>query len=106
MDKYPIGSLDFNVPLLVVSGLGSGTTKPLLTDPELKQRGILIRSELPSIDTREAKTILGFLQAADGTHLPWNGNDATRKHRFKIKTIGRVRYELMRVHPSGISCLT
>jgi trafficking protein particle complex subunit 11 len=103
MDKYPVGSLEYNVPLLVVSGLDSGPTKPLLTDPELKRRGILIRSELPSIKTREAKTILGFLQAADATDLPWNANDSTRKHRFKIKTIGRVRDSCIQVHPWTIS---
>ncbi|KAI1847655.1 hypothetical protein JX266_006507 [Neoarthrinium moseri] len=89
MDEYPAGSLDHNLPLLVVSGLTSGPTKPLLTDPDLKEQSILIRSELPPLDSREAKTILRCIQEADATALPWNPQEGDKKHRFKIKTIGR-----------------
>ncbi|KAK8014504.1 trafficking protein particle complex subunit 12 [Apiospora arundinis] len=89
MDDYPAGSLDHNAPLLVVSGLGTGATKPLLSDPDLKERGILIRSELPPIDGREAKAILHYIQEADATAWPWNPSETTKKYRFKIKTIGR-----------------
>lgn len=91
MNKYPAGSLDHNVPLLLVSGLGAGPTKPLLTDPHLKKHGILIRSELPPVDSREARSILHYIQETDATHLAWNTKDTSKKHRFKIKTIGRVR---------------
>lgn len=90
MDDYPAGSLDHNAPLLVVSGLGTGATKPLLVDPDLKEHGILIRSELPPIDGREAKAILHYIQEADATNWPWNTSENTKKYRFKIKTIGRV----------------
>ncbi|KAK8069724.1 trafficking protein particle complex subunit 12 [Apiospora phragmitis] len=89
MDDYPAGSLDHNAPLLVVSGLGTGATKPLLADPDLKERGTLIRSELPLIDGREAKAILHCIQEADATSWPWNPTETTKKYRFKIKTIGR-----------------
>ncbi|KAK7942816.1 uncharacterized protein PG986_011929 [Apiospora aurea] len=88
MDDYPAGCLDHNAPLLVVSGLGTGATKPLLADPDLKEQGILIRSELPPIDGREAKAILHYIQEADATSWPWNPTE-TKKYRFKIKTIGR-----------------
>ncbi|ORY61199.1 Gryzun, putative trafficking through golgi-domain-containing protein [Pseudomassariella vexata] len=89
MDKYPRGSLDHNLPLLVVSGLSTGPTKPLLTDPDLREQGVLIRSEIPPVESREAKTILQYVQETDATHLPWHSRDVSRKHKFKIRTIGR-----------------
>ncbi|KAH6648110.1 Gryzun, putative trafficking through golgi-domain-containing protein [Truncatella angustata] len=89
MDDYPAGSLDHNLPLLVVSGLSTGPTKPLLTDPDLKDQSVLIRSELPPVDSREAKAILRYIQDADATAEPWNPHDAPRKYKFKVKPIGR-----------------
>ncbi|KAI1129354.1 Gryzun, putative trafficking through golgi-domain-containing protein [Nemania abortiva] len=89
MDEYPPGSLDLNVPFLIVSGLGTSPTKPLLTDPELRERGILVRSELSPADTREARTILRFIQEADAASLPWKPRDNPKRYKFKIKTIGR-----------------
>lgn len=90
MDDYPAGSLDHNLPLLVVSGLSTVPTKPLLTDPALKEQSVLIRSELPPVDSREAKTILRYIQEADATGLPWNGQETSKKYKFKIKAVGRV----------------
>lgn len=90
MDDYPAGSLDHNLPLLVVSGLSTGPTKPLLTDPDLREQSILIRSELPPVDSREAKAILHYIQEADATGLPWNAQDSPAKYKFKVKAIGRV----------------
>ncbi|KAI1177997.1 Gryzun, putative trafficking through golgi-domain-containing protein [Nemania sp. FL0916] len=91
MDDYPDGSLDHNIPFLVVSGLGANLNGPLLTDPELRERGILVRSELPSIniDGREARTILRAIREADATELPWRPREGSRRHRFKIRTVGR-----------------
>jgi hypothetical protein len=90
MDEYPSGSLGHNLPLLVVSGLTTAPTKPLLTDPDLKDQSILIRSEIPPVDSREAKAILRHIQEADGSSAPWHAPDASVKYRFKVKTIGRV----------------
>ncbi|KAI0152655.1 Gryzun, putative trafficking through golgi-domain-containing protein [Xylariaceae sp. FL1272] len=89
MDAYPSSSLDHNIPLLAVCGLGSSLNSQLLTDPELKERGNLVRSELPPIQSKEAKAILRFIQDADAASLPWAARDANRRHKFKIKTIGR-----------------
>ncbi|KAF2971026.1 hypothetical protein GQX73_g2591 [Xylaria multiplex] len=89
MEAYPPGSLDHNVPFLVVSGLGTNTAKPLLADPELRERGILVRSELSAVDTREAKIILRLIQEADATSLPWEPRDNPKRYKFKINTIGR-----------------
>ncbi|GAP88337.1 hypothetical protein SAMD00023353_3001380 [Rosellinia necatrix] len=89
MDEYPPGSLDHNVPFLVVSGLSTNPTKPLLTDPELRERGILVRSELPPVETRESRTVLRLIQEADATSLPWTSQDSSKRYRFRIRTIGR-----------------
>ncbi|KAI0864475.1 Gryzun, putative trafficking through golgi-domain-containing protein [Xylaria cubensis] len=89
MDGYPRGSLDYNIPYLIVSGLGTNPTKIPPTDPELRERGILVRSELPSIDTREARAILRFIQEADASSLPWKSRDGAKRHKFKIRAIGR-----------------
>lgn len=90
MDDYPAGSLDHTVPFLAVSGLSTNITKHLLPDPELREQAILVRSEIPQIDTREARTILRFIQEADATSLPWISRDSSKRYRFNIKTIGRV----------------
>ncbi|KAI0113252.1 Gryzun, putative trafficking through golgi-domain-containing protein [Daldinia grandis] len=92
MDDFPAGSLDHNVPFLVVSGLGnasSSSTKSFLADPSLREQSILVRSELPLIESREAKIILRCIQEKDATDLPWNSRDASRKYKFKIDTVGR-----------------
>ncbi|KAI0407169.1 Gryzun, putative trafficking through golgi-domain-containing protein [Xylaria palmicola] len=89
MDGYPPGSLDHNVPFLVVSGLGPHPSKPPPAAAELKEGGILVRSELPAIDTRESRIILSFIQDADAASLPWKPRDGARRYRFKIKATGR-----------------
>ncbi|OTA77061.1 hypothetical protein M434DRAFT_402409 [Hypoxylon sp. CO27-5] len=89
MDGYPAGSLDHNVPILFVSGLSSTSTKSALTDPVLREQGALVRSELPPIESREAKIILRCIREKDATNLPWNSRDTSRRYKFKIRTIGR-----------------
>lgn len=96
MDGYPAGSLDHNVPFLAVSGLSTAPTKPLLTDTVLREQSILVRSEVPPIDTREAKTILRYIQETDATDLPWHSRDSSRRYKFRIRTIGRVRLRIDR----------
>ncbi|KAI0839829.1 Gryzun, putative trafficking through golgi-domain-containing protein [Hypoxylon sp. FL0890] len=89
MDAYPAGSLDHNVPFLFVSGLSSAPTKSAPTDPVLREQGALVRSELPPIESREAKIILRCIRDRDATSLPWNSWDTSRRYKFKIRTIGR-----------------
>ncbi|KAI1141592.1 Gryzun, putative trafficking through golgi-domain-containing protein [Hypoxylon sp. FL0543] len=89
MDAYPAGSLDHNVPFLLVSGLSSASAKSTPTDPLLREQGALVRSELPPIESREAKTILRYIREKDATNLPWNSWDPSRRYKFKIRTIGR-----------------
>ncbi|KAI0204569.1 Gryzun, putative trafficking through golgi-domain-containing protein [Astrocystis sublimbata] len=89
MDAYPPGTLDHNVPFLIVSGLGTTPAKGLPLDKELRERGILVRSELPPIDTREARVILRLIQEADASNRPWRPRDGAKRHSFRITPIGR-----------------
>ncbi|XDG05786.1 hypothetical protein ABKA04_005401 [Annulohypoxylon sp. FPYF3050] len=89
MDDYPAGSLDHNVPFLVVSGLSNAPIKPTITDPGLREQAVLVRSEIPPIESREAKIILRCIQERDATDLPWNSQDPSKRYKFKIKPIGR-----------------
>ncbi|KXJ97098.1 Gryzun, putative trafficking through golgi-domain-containing protein [Microdochium bolleyi] len=88
MDDYPTACLTHDLPLLVVSGLTSAAAKAAPSE-EAQGSSILIRSEVAPIETREAKSILHYIQSTDASHLPWNSGDGARKYRFKIKTVGR-----------------
>lgn len=90
MDDYPTACLTHDLPLLVVSGLAAAATRTTPSE-KLQKNGILIRSEAALIETREAKSILHYIQSTDASHLPWNAGDGARKYRFKIKAVGRVR---------------
>jgi trafficking protein particle complex subunit 11 len=92
MDEYPPGTLDHNVPLLFLSGLSSGPAEA--SDPIWKERGILIRSELAPLESRESRSILDYIQRIDASNLSWNAKDSSRKYKFRVKTIGRVSKEL------------
>ncbi|KAI1805311.1 Gryzun, putative trafficking through golgi-domain-containing protein [Daldinia bambusicola] len=89
MDDFPAGSLDHNVPFLVVSGLSNSSAKVSPPDPSLREQGVLVRSEIPPIESREAKIILRCIQEKDAINLPWNSRDPSRKYKFKISTVGR-----------------
>lgn len=91
MDDYPPACIAHDLPLLTVSGLTAAAARPLLPASEVSDSSILIRSEAPAIETREAKSTLHYIQSIDASHLPWSPGDGSRKHRFKVKTIGRVR---------------
>lgn len=89
MDGYPAGSLDHNVPLLVVSGLNDAAPH-LPLDDELKDQAILLRSELPTLQTKEAKILEEYFQEVDDNGKSWVGVQRDEPYRFRIKTIGRV----------------
>lgn len=89
MDDYPPGSLDHNVPLLVVSGLNANAPE-LPLDDELKDQGILIRSDLEPLDTREVKTLEAYFGEVDERGRSWVGVERDEPYRFRIKTVGRV----------------
>lgn len=89
MDVYPEGSLDHNVPLLVVSGLNGSAPEPPLGG-ELKDQGILVRSSLPPLETREAAFVEQHLQQVDEKGRSWVAVRTDEPYRFRIKSVGRV----------------
>ncbi|KAL2755973.1 hypothetical protein ACRALDRAFT_1042973 [Sodiomyces alcalophilus JCM 7366] len=88
MDGYPAGSLDLNVPLLVVAGLTSQPPNDLPLDPQLQDQGILIRSELPSLDTEDAKAVREYISLQDARDQPWSPQDKI-PYRFRVGFSGR-----------------
>jgi hypothetical protein len=89
MDGYPVGSLDHNVPLLVASGLNDHP--PELSLPEtLQEQAIELRSELPSLETREAKALEEYFAELDTRGKSWVGVERDDAYRFRIKPVGRV----------------
>lgn len=84
MDGYPGASLDHNIPLIFVTGLTSELA------PELQEQAILIRSELPPVEGRDAEAVWKYFLSVDASDAPWNGRDTGRAYRFRVRTAGRV----------------
>lgn len=89
MDGYPAGCLDHNVPFLVVSGLND-TTPQLPLDAELREQAILLRSDLPVLETKESQVLDSYFGEIDERGKSWAGVERSESYRFRIKTIGRV----------------
>lgn len=90
MDEYPAGSLDHSVPFLLTLGTSGDPTYQSGLSAVLKEQAILIRSELPPLDSDQAHALLRYIQNRDASNLPCNGLDAPKKHRFHVKTAERV----------------
>lgn len=90
MDGYPAGSLDHNVPLLVASGLNAAPPE-LQLDGELREQGILLRSSLPPLDTKDAGVLEAYFGEIDAWGRSWTSLARDEPYRFRIKTVGRVR---------------
>jgi hypothetical protein len=58
---------------------------------ELKDQAVLIRSDLPTLDSEPALTLLRYIQDRDASQLPCNGRDMSRRYRFRVKSTERVR---------------
>lgn len=94
MDGYPTGSLDLNLPYLVVAGLTSQPPNDLPLDPQLQDQGILLRSELPSLETEDAKTLREYISIQDATDQPWSPQDK-RPYRYRVRFSGRVNISVL-----------
>lgn len=86
MDGYAPAYVAHNIPLLVVSGLGS----PPQREAKPEGLGARIVSELPSVNTEDARVLLDHFEERDGVGLAWNGREHTGRNKFKIERIGRV----------------
>lgn len=91
MDGYPIGSLDHNIPHIVLAGLISSPAKDLPLSAELRDQALLVRSELPSIESHDAETLREYIVRQDGRKHPWNGRDSGKPYKLRITVAGRVR---------------
>lgn len=87
MDGYPLGSLDHNVPLIVVSGLNSD---PPEQPPKANGPGILLRSDLPPLESREASFLQSYFEEVDERGTSWTAITRDEPFRVRIKTVGRV----------------
>ncbi|KAJ6442118.1 glutathione transferase omega-1 [Purpureocillium lavendulum] len=88
MDGYPAGSLDHNVPLLVASGLNSAAPE-LQLDGELKDQGILLKSELPPLESQEADVLGEHFAEIDSHGKSWTSVARDEPYRFRVRTVGR-----------------
>ncbi|KAM0251505.1 hypothetical protein ACHAQJ_008126 [Trichoderma viride] len=86
MDGYPLGSLDHNVPLIVVSGLNSD---PPEQPPKVNGQGVVLRSDLPPLEGREANFLEAYFGEVDERGASWTVVTREEPYRVRIKTVGR-----------------
>jgi len=84
MDGYAPAYLAHNVPLLVVSGLGSQPRNTSI------QGAIQLASEIPPVDSEDAQVILRHFKDSDAGELAWNAREHSGRNKFKVKVVGRV----------------
>lgn len=85
MDGYAPAYVAHNLPYLIVSGLGSHPK-----DAARKDGGIRITSEIPPVESEDAKALLKHFRDNDGSNLAWNGREHSGRNKFRVKTVGRV----------------
>ena|SRR5438034_8963810 len=99
MDEYPSDYVVHNLPLILISGLGSEpeTQKPIepgdLEYPLLRENGIQIFSDIPALTGSVANQLLDVLLREDASGAPWNSrSDGERAGGigFRVKRVGRV----------------
>ncbi|PTB68916.1 hypothetical protein BBK36DRAFT_1166792 [Trichoderma citrinoviride] len=92
MDGYPLGSLDHNVPLLVVSGLSSGqdqAEQPPKAKGKANGEGVLLRSDLPPLEGKEASFLEAYFERVNERGKSWTVVTREEPYRVRIKTVGR-----------------
>lgn len=84
MDGYAPAYLAHNIPLLVVSGLGS--------QPKdcPAQGAIQLASEIPPVESDDAQVILRHFKDSDAGELAWSAREHSGRKGFKVKAVGRV----------------
>ena len=90
MDDYPAFGLDHNIPLLVTLGIAPPTPYESGLGPVLKDEAILLRSDIPTIDSEQATSLLRYFQEKDASNQPWNGRQTEKSYKFRIKAAERV----------------
>ncbi|KAL8357562.1 hypothetical protein RB598_002394 [Gaeumannomyces tritici] len=88
MDDYPAFSLDHNIPCITLFGLSPPSTPPPAFPSDLKEQGVLLRSEVSYVETKHGAALLEYIQGRDASKLPWNATPGARGYRFRVKTCG------------------
>ncbi|OLN85197.1 Trafficking protein particle complex subunit 11 [Colletotrichum chlorophyti] len=89
MDGYPVGSLDHNIPHIVLAGLTSNPANDLPLSAELRDQALLLRSELPTIETQNSEKLKDYIVRQDGRNHPWNGRDSGKPYKLRFTLAGR-----------------
>lgn len=95
MDAYPRDYITHNLPLILLSGLGSPDEGLLQTAsyPLLHENGSRITSDLPPVTGSNAEQLKRTFLDADASKARWNGRqDKDRLYSigFRVKEAGRV----------------
>lgn len=102
MEAYPPDYIDHNLPLILLSGLGSDpqpdAQDKVIPDggteyPPLRDGGVEIFSDFPLLTDSTAERVLNALLSEDATGRPWNSkSDGARAGAvgYKVKRVGRV----------------
>ncbi|KAI9819952.1 MAG: hypothetical protein M1827_006522 [Pycnora praestabilis] len=101
MEAFPTNYVRHNLPLTVLSGLGSldlqlGQDPEYLSYPLLREKGVKIGSELPPVTTPTANELLKEFIRLDGSDAPWNSrlDEGGSSMRLSVKAIGRLKIEI------------
>ncbi|KAK2735957.1 hypothetical protein FQN57_001030 [Myotisia sp. PD_48] len=99
MDAYPLSYVDHNLPLVLLSGIGSTDADSHEKSPEarrdfavLQTSGFEICCDIPPITGKTASVLLDAFLAEDASQVPWNTRNFNQKSsgaRFRIETAGR-----------------
>jgi len=95
MDAYPEEYVAHNLPLIVLSGLGSTDGADTSSRPHnvLEENGAVVSTELPPVPGEQAKQLLQEFLNADAKDAPWNGRPGRNKSGligFRMRAVGRV----------------
>jgi len=96
MDRFPADFVIHNLPLLLLSGLGTGSQ--LEPDPSgrshnfLHEGGFRIRVEAPILQGALAEQLLQSFCEHDASDIPWHAKSLNTNSGkfFKISSVGRV----------------
>ena len=90
MEGYPAGSLDHNVPFLVAAGLNADGPELALQGELSNQEGVLVKSDVPPLDSKEAHVVRNYLESIDKRGQSWTVVARDEPYRFRVKSVGRV----------------
>jgi hypothetical protein len=93
MDAYPSSLIDHNLPLFVVSGL---TPDPVALDqyPFIEENGFRISSDIPPVESEDAKSLLKHFESFNASDPPWNNKDHNGHKKLRVRTVGRVCHRI------------